>query len=83
MQLGLFEGARTPLETRKDRDVSRAMDAVRARFGRDAIALAGGFVIYGLLKALVGIRLDPEDEFNGADIAIHRISATPEREEQR
>jgi ammonium transporter, Amt family len=30
----------------------------------------------------VGIRLDPEDEFNGADIAVHRISATPEREER-
>jgi Amt family ammonium transporter len=47
-----------------------------------AIALAGGFVIYGLLKRTVGIRLDPEDEFNGADIAVHRISATPEREER-
>jgi len=38
VQLGLFEASRAPLETRKDRDVSRAMDAVRARFGRDAIA---------------------------------------------
>jgi Amt family ammonium transporter len=46
------------------------------------IAFAGGFVIYGLLKATVGIRLDAEQEFNGADIAIHRISATPEREER-
>jgi len=48
-----------------------------------AVALIGGFVIYGVLKKTVGIRLDPEDEFNGADIAIHRISATPEREETR
>ena len=47
-----------------------------------AIALGGGFLIYGLLKATVGIRLDPEQEFDGADIAIHRISATPEREER-
>src|SRR5688572_25022067 len=46
------------------------------------VALAGGFVIYGVLKKTVGIRLDPEDEFNGADIAVHRISATPEREER-
>ena len=46
-----------------------------------AIALAGGFVIYGLLKKTVGIRLDPEEEFDGADIAVHRISATPERDE--
>ena len=45
-----------------------------------AIALAGGFAIYGLLKATMGLRLDPEDEFEGADLAIHRISSTPERE---
>ena len=38
VQLGLFEGARTSLETPKDREVSRAVDTVRARFGRDAIA---------------------------------------------
>ena len=42
------------------------------------IAFSGGYVIYGVLKATVGIRLDPEDEFNGADIAVHRISSTPE-----
>lgn len=45
-----------------------------------AIALAGGFVVYGLLKKLVGIRLDAEEEFNGADLSIHKITATPERE---
>lgn len=44
------------------------------------IALAGGFAVYGLLKASVGIRLDQEEEFQGADLSIHRISATPERE---
>jgi DNA polymerase-4 len=38
VQLGLFEGTRTPLETVRDRELSRAMDTVRARFGRDAIA---------------------------------------------
>jgi DNA polymerase-4 len=38
VQLGLFESASTPLETPRDRDLSRAVDAVRARFGRDAIA---------------------------------------------
>jgi ammonium transporter, Amt family len=47
-----------------------------------AIAFAGGFAIYGLLRTVIGIRLDAEEEFNGADIAIHRISATPEREER-
>lgn len=45
-----------------------------------AIALIGGTVIYGVLKATVGIRLDPEQEFDGADLSIHKISATPERE---
>ena len=44
------------------------------------IALLGGFVIYGGLKIIVGIRLDKESEFNGADLSIHKISATPERE---
>ena len=42
------------------------------------IALAGGFVVYGLLKITLGIRLDQEDEFRGADLAIHRISANSE-----
>jgi Amt family ammonium transporter len=46
-----------------------------------AIAFGGGYLIYGVLKAMVGIRLSPEEEFDGADIAIHRISATPERED--
>jgi Amt family ammonium transporter len=45
-----------------------------------AIALVGSFVVYGLLKKLLGIRLDPEEEFNGADISIHKIYATPEGE---
>jgi Amt family ammonium transporter len=45
-----------------------------------SIALAGGFIVYGLLKKTVGIRLDAEEEFNGADLSIHKISATAERE---
>jgi Amt family ammonium transporter len=44
------------------------------------IALLGGFLVYGGLKKFVGIRLDAEEEFNGADLSIHKISATPERE---
>jgi Amt family ammonium transporter len=44
------------------------------------IALAGGAVVYGTLKAVMGIRLDPEAEFEGADLSIHKISATPEHE---
>jgi Amt family ammonium transporter len=44
------------------------------------IALTGGFLIYGALKLTMGLRLDPEEEFQGADLAVHRISSTPERE---
>ncbi len=44
------------------------------------IALAGAVVIYGTLKLIVGIRLNPEQEFEGADLSIHRVSASPERE---
>lgn len=45
-----------------------------------SIAFVGGYVVYATLKKLVGIRLDAEEEFNGADLSIHKISATPERE---
>ncbi|TEU23871.1 ammonium transporter [Alkanindiges illinoisensis] len=41
-----------------------------------SIALAGGFVVYGILKATIGIRLTPEEEYNGADLSIHRVSST-------
>jgi Amt family ammonium transporter len=44
------------------------------------IALVGGVLVYGALKMTVGIRLDAEEEFVGADLSIHKISATPERE---
>lgn len=36
-----------------------------------------GFLVYGLLKSTVGIRLTEEEEYMGADLSIHRISATP------
>jgi Amt family ammonium transporter len=42
-----------------------------------SIAVGGGFVVYGTLKLLVGIRLDEENEFDGADLSIHKINATP------
>jgi Amt family ammonium transporter len=44
------------------------------------VALAGGLLVYGSLKAVFGLRLDQEDEYQGADLSIHRITATPERE---
>ncbi len=45
-----------------------------------AIAVTGAAIVYGALKATVGLRLDAEEEFNGADLTIHKISATAERE---
>jgi Amt family ammonium transporter len=44
------------------------------------VALAGSFAVYGLLKKVVGLRLDQEEEYDGADLSIHKITATPERE---
>jgi len=43
-------------------------------------ALMGGFVVYGVLKLTLGLRLSQEEEFDGADLSIHRIGATPDRE---
>lgn len=51
--------------------------------GGVVFALLSGFVIYGLLKASVGIRLSEEDEYQGADLAIHKISANPEEDTTR
>jgi Amt family ammonium transporter len=45
-----------------------------------AIAVVGGVLVYGLLKITVGIRLDPEEEYEGADLSVHKISSTAERE---
>ena len=45
-----------------------------------ALALGGGSLVYGTIRKIVGIRLDPEDEYNGADLSIHKITASPERE---
>jgi Amt family ammonium transporter len=45
-----------------------------------AWALIGGFVVYGILKATMGLRLSEEEEFAGADLSIHKIGSTPERE---
>jgi len=45
-----------------------------------AWALAAGFAVYGLLKVVMGLRLTQEEEYEGADLTVHRITATPERE---
>ena len=45
-----------------------------------AWAVVGGLVVYGILKATMGLRLSPEEEFEGADVSIHKIGSTPDRE---
>lgn len=42
------------------------------------VALVGGGVVYGALKMLVGLRLSQEEEYDGADLSIHRITAQPD-----
>ena len=44
------------------------------------VALIGGFLVYGIVKAVSGIRLDEEEEYNGADLSIHKIGATSDAE---
>ena len=44
------------------------------------VALVGGAIVYGTLKATVGLRLSQEEEFDGADLSIHKIGATNDRE---
>jgi Amt family ammonium transporter len=45
-----------------------------------AWAAFSGFIIYGLIRLTLGLRLNPEEEYEGADLSIHKISATPDRE---
>ncbi|WP_248743804.1 MULTISPECIES: ammonium transporter [unclassified Pseudomonas] len=39
------------------------------------VALVGGFAVYGLIKALHGLRLSQEQEYYGADLSLHKIGA--------
>ncbi|MGV8839349.1 MAG: ammonium transporter [Bauldia sp.] len=54
------------------------MSQLVGTIGGAAFAFAVGFAVYGILKAVVGLRLSVEDERRGADLAIHRVSASPE-----
>jgi ammonium transporter, Amt family len=45
-----------------------------------AWALVGGFVIYYVLKITMGLRMSQEEEYEGADLSIHKIGASPDRE---
>jgi len=44
------------------------------------IALVGGFIVYGVLKRTMGLKLSPEEEHAGADLSIHQITSTPGKE---
>nr|WP_313062094.1 ammonium transporter [Moraxella sp. CTOTU49097] len=43
-------------------------------------ATATGFLVYGIIKQFMGLRLGDEEEFNGADLSIHKISSTFDRD---
>ena len=43
-------------------------------------ALVGGFAVYGVLRVVMGLRLTAEEEYEGADLSIHKIGATPDRD---
>ena len=45
-----------------------------------AWALIGGIVVYGVLKITMGLKMSQEEEYEGADLTVHKISATPDRE---
>jgi ammonium transporter, Amt family len=56
------------------------MAQILGTLGGVAIALMGGLAVYGALKIWMGIRLSEEEEFEGADLSIHKISANPEED---
>ncbi len=47
------------------------------------IATGGGFLVFGMIKAMIGIRLSEEDEYKGADLTVHQIAANPEEDMAR
>ena len=59
--------------------VSLTAQVLGVAIGVTWAALAGA-AVYGTLKATLGLRLTQEEEYDGADLSIHHITATPERE---
>ncbi len=60
-------------------DVSFGAQLIGSLMGA-GFGAAVGLLVYGELKRLVGIRLTDDEEFMGADLAIHKISSTPEQD---
>ncbi len=46
------------------------------------VALLGGFLVYGVIKVVIGLRMDQEQEYRGADLSLHHIAAEPEYDRQ-
>jgi Amt family ammonium transporter len=46
-----------------------------------AIAVTGALIVYGLIKVFIGLRLSQEEEYDGADLSLHRIRVNPPRED--
>ncbi len=42
------------------------------------VAFVGGGIVYGAIKLTIGLRLSEEDEYLGADLAVHKITAQPD-----
>jgi Amt family ammonium transporter len=40
----------------------------------------GGGLVYGVLKLTLGLKHSPEEEYEGADLIVHKISTTSDRE---
>lgn len=59
--------------------VSFASQVIGSLFGV-ALALVSGFVVYGTIKYTIGLRLSEEEEFDGADLSLHKISSTFDRD---
>ena len=44
--------------------------------GGITVALLGGFIVYKIVDKFLGLRLSAEEEFQGADLSIHKIYST-------
>ena len=56
------------------------MPQIIGTLGGIAVAVIGGILVYGGIKAMTGLRLSQEEEFDGADLSVHKISATADRD---
>jgi len=48
--------------------------------GGVVVAFVGGYLIYSAIRQLGPLRLDAEEEYEGADLIIHKVSSSPDRE---